>query len=70
MTNARYKSRVLQALDETRRPPADVVCTTCARAMWFMRDDTLHCYCREQYALVWSSTTDQTRPIACSGYVI
>ena len=42
-------SPTLAALDESRRPKAEVVCATCPNSVWFSTPSEVACYCRVMF---------------------
>ena len=49
-------SYVLNNIDKSLRPKTQVACMTCPLAVWMLKNQTLECYCRTLYMVVWETT--------------
>ena len=59
-------SPTLQALEENRRPQQEAVCARCPQSLWFTTKDQVKCYCRQMFAVTWS-TEEPLAITACDG---
>ena len=62
-------SPTLAALDENRRPKAEVVCATCPNSVWFSTPSEVACYCRVMFIQAWT-TKKPGQIVLCDGTTI